>query len=394
MLAYKTELLDHTEILLHAKKWHKNKRISDLSYDAIKNKYTKHLYTPNFFIRIGLFIFTVISASAASGLLMLFTGMFDSGATGIGIRFILNGMLGLFILEMLIKEKKLYKSGIDDALLYMGLGALIGGICILFDQYHPDYGKELLYAYIALPFLIAATIRYSDMLMAVCTFGCALFILFFLLAKAGAIALYGMPFFIMIISAVCYFLTTKFRQKENFRFWDSSLMILEILSLLLFYVAGNYFTVRTLSEAAFHLELQENEDISLAFIFYAYTALIPLTYIFFGLKNKNRLLLQTGLILVAASVLTFKYYFSFGHHEITMTIGGVIMIAVAWFSTNYFKTPKFGITYLEDKEENALGNLDAEALIIAQTFSGPQHQENNPELGGGKFGGGGADSSF
>jgi hypothetical protein len=394
MLAYNTDLLDHTEILLRAKKWHKNKRLSDQSYDAIKNKCTHSLYTPNFFIRIGLFIFTGISASAANGLLMLFTGFFDSDATGIGIRFIVHGIIVLAILEFLIRKKKIYKSGIDDALLYMGLSALIGGICALFDHYYPTFGKDLLYAYITLPFLIVATIRYSDRLLAACVFVCAFFIAFQLIAKTGELSKYILPFAVMFLSVVCYLQVVKYRQKENLRFWDSSLMVIELLSLILFYMAGNYFIVRTLSEELFRLELQENEDIPLALLFYAYTALIPLSYIFFGLKKKNRLLVQTGLILVAISVLTFKYYFSLGHHEITMTIGGIIMITTAWLSINYFKIPKFGITYVEDKEEKALENFDSEALIIAQTFSSPQQQDNNPEFGGGKFGGGGADSSF
>jgi hypothetical protein len=394
MLAYNTELLDHTEILLHAKKWHKNKSLSDLSYDAIKNKYTNHLYTPNFFIRIGLFIFTVISASAANSLIMLFTGFFDSEKTGIGIRFIVHGIITLAILELLIKKKNIYKSGIDDALLYMGLSALIGGICVLAENY-PGSDKGLLFAFLALPFLIAAAIRYSDMLITTCVFVCLFFIIFILVSKAGEIAKYGMPFFITFLSALCYLQIVKYRGKEKLRFWDSSMMITEILSLILFYMAGNYFIVRTLSEELFSLQLQNGEDIPLSFIFYAYTAIIPVAYIFLGLKKKNKLLLQTGLILVVLSVITFKYYFSLGHPEITMTIGGIIMIIVAWLSINYFKIPKFGITYIEDKDEKVLENFDAEALIIAQTFSGPQHQNNNnPELGGGKFGGGGADSSF
>jgi hypothetical protein len=393
MLAYNTELLDHTDILLHAKKWHKNKSLSDASYDAVKNKYTSHLYTPNLFIRIGLFIFTVISGTAAHSLIMLLTGLFNSGATGVGIRLIGHGLITLFFLEFLIKKKKLYKSGIDDALLYMGLGALLTGIFSLFFDNAPT-NQELLFSCVAFPFLIAATIRYSDMLLAACTFVCLLIIVIFLLAKTGELTKYILPFVIMFFSATCYLLITRYRQKENLRFWDSALWLTEILSLLLFYLAGNYFIVRAATEEAFNLEIAEGGDIPLAFLFYVFTALVPIAYLYFGLKNKNRLLLQSGLILVAASVITFKYYFSLGHPEITMTIGGIIMITLAWLSINYFKTPKYGITYIEDKDEKVLENFDAEALIIAQTFSGAQNQDDSLKMGGGKFGGGGADSNF
>ena len=161
-------------------------------------------------------------------------------------------------------------------------------------------------------------------------------------------------------------------------------------------LAGNYFVVRTLSEVLFNLDLSEGGDIPFAFFFYAYTALIPLAYVYFGLKHKNKVLLQAGLILIVVSVVTFKYYYSLRHQEVTLTISGIIMIAVAWFSTRYLKAPKHGITYLEDKHKNTEGDFDAEALVIAQTFSTPQSEPgvDTNEFGGGKFGGGGAESSF
>ncbi|HWZ23540.1 MAG TPA: hypothetical protein VNW06_12845, partial [Cytophagaceae bacterium] len=226
-------------------------------------------------------------------------------------------------------------------------------------------------------------------------FACAFLLVFLLISKTGESSKFSLPIIVMILSTVAYFAVLKCRKNSQLRFWDSSLRILEILSLLLFYLAGNYFVVRTLSEVLFGLDLNEGGDIPFAFFFYAYTALIPLVYVYLGLKNKNKVLLQAGLILIAVSVVTFKYYYSLGHQEVTLTIGGIVMIAVAWFSTRYLKTPKYGITYLEDKHKNAEGDFDAEALLIAQTFSTPQSEQGDAtKFGGGKFGGGGAESSF
>ena len=144
------------------------------------------------------------------------------------------------------------------------------------------------------------------------------------------------------------------------------------------------------------MNLAEGEDIPLAFIFYALTALIPIGYIFMGLKNKDKVSLWIGLLLVAVAVLTFKYYFSLGHPEVTFTIAGTIMILIAYFSIRYLKTDKHGITFKEDVDEDNFLKTNAEALVIAQSFSQQVHspQQANNDLGGGDFGGGGSGGKY
>ncbi len=396
MIAYNKEYLDNASITDLAKKWLKQKLINGQAFEAIRQKYPVPLYTPNIFIRLGLFIFTLICLNAASALVLLFTAGFESSSVyNFGIRFFIHGIFILFFLENLVQKKKLFRSGIDEAFLYMGLSSIIGGVTMLFSELDLSFEDHLLlFCFIALPFLVAASIRYIDILTTVCSFVCAFLIVFLLVSKTGPFAKVIMPFLVMFLSAFVYLQAAKLRKQDRLRFWDSPLLILEILSLVLFYLAGNYFIVRTLSEELFSLQLEPGEDIPLAFFFYAYTVLIPGAYIYWGLKKKNRILLQTGLILVAASVLTFKYYYSLGHHEITFTISGSIMIAVAWLSIRYLKTPRHGITFAEDKEEKFLEKFDSEALIIAQSFSQTPTENNGPDFGGGKFGGGGAQSDF
>lgn len=397
MLAHHPQHLDNAAILEQAKKWKKHNLLSEPGYEAIKTKYPDPLYTPNWFIRIGLFLFTVVCLLAANSLLLLFTGGFSGfDGKGLGIRFVFHGFLMLGLLEILIKEKKIFRCGIDDAILYGSIGCMIGGFFVLFVSDSIDeLNASLLFACIALPVLTFTTIRYANILSAGGAFMSLFTIVFILVSKTGEISKFIMPFLIMVLSAAFYLQVVNYRKKESLRFWNGPLLLLEVLSLVLFYLAGNYYIVRTLSEELFELQLQEGEDIPMAFIFYLYTAIIPLAYVFYGLKNKNRVLLQTGLLLIAASVITFKYYYSLGHHEITLTISGIVMIAVSAWAIRYLKTPKHDITFVEDPDEKFLEKFDAEALVIAQTFSGPHQQPNTgPEMGGGKFGGGGADGDF
>ncbi len=396
LIAYSKEELDNKEIMKQTLIWFNNKFIQKSTFDTITHNHPTTLYSPNFFIRIGLFIFTCLSASAGNSLILLVTGFFDSSMSSFSIRFIIHGLLMYGLLEILIKEKKLYRAGIDDALLYLAIGTILTGLFNLFYTYEmTGENSLLLFCFLALPIFTFCAIRFIDMLFASLSFISLFSIVFVLIGKTGASSKFTLPFIIMISAGCLYFVAQKISKNESFRFWKNNLDVIEILSLILVYLAGNYFVIRTLSEELFHLRLQEGEDIPLAFLFYTYTVAVPILYIYYGLKNKVKIPIYVGLLAIALAVFTFKYYYSLGHHEISLTVGGILLILTAWLSIRYLKTPKHGITFAEDKDDNPSGILDAEALIIAQTFPNTTTQsEIGVSMGEGKFGGGGSDGNF
>jgi uncharacterized membrane protein YgcG len=142
------------------------------------------------------------------------------------------------------------------------------------------------------------------------------------------------------------------------------------------------------------LNIEEGGDIPFAFIFYALTVLIPVAYLYIGIKKKDVVLLRVSLVVIAFSAFTFKYYFSFGHPEITLTIAGLTLLTVSILLLNYLKITRHGFT-----RENLLtekwGNMNVEAFVISQTMGGNQSKIEQQSIpGGGESGGGGASSSF
>ena len=106
------------------------------------------------------------------------------------------------------------------------------------------------------------------------------------------------------------------------------------------------------------------------------------------------ILLRVSLVLFACSVLTFKYYYSFGHPEISLTIAGAILLAIALALFNYLKINRNGFT-----RENLLaekwGDVNIQAFIISQTLGGNQvTTDGTTQPGGGEFSGGGASGGF
>jgi hypothetical protein len=399
MIAYNRTYLTNLAIIKKAKYWYAKKLLSREQFTSIENKYIINFYSPALFIRIGLFIFTCILVSAAISLFTAFFFLFTNNAsTGFGIFICLLFTTGCFIaLEILIKKKNIYCSGIDDALLYSGLGFLFGALCFIFEDHFNNSNTILFYSILFLPILVCAVIRYSDKLISLLLGICAYTVFFLMFLKLGEIAKMIMPFALMILSVSIYFVSKKYRTKQNLFFWKSCMVVFECVTLLVFYLACNYYVIRESSISFFDMHLAQGEDIPLAFLFYILTALVPVLYVFYGLKRKDKVLLWIGLVLIAAAALTFKYYFSLGHPEITLTVAGIIMIAISYLSIKYLKTPRYRITFEEEKDEDNFLKTNAEALVIAQSFSQQgqsNQQQNTTEFGGGDFGGAGAGSKF
>ncbi|MFZ6001836.1 MAG: hypothetical protein ACOYW3_15095, partial [Bacteroidota bacterium] len=172
------------------------------------------------------------------------------------------------------------------------------------------------------------------------------------------------------------------------------LMVIEAAALLLIYAAGNYLVVRELSIELMGLALNEGEDIPLAFVFYVLTVLIPCAYLYFGIKQKDLVLIRTSLFVFAFSVFTFKYYYSTGHHEITFTLAGASLLAISIWLLRFLKTPRNGYTR-ENPLPDKWGNENLHAFVISQTMGGNKPtSEPTVSGGGGESAGGGSSDSF
>ena len=146
----------------------------------------------------------------------------------------------------------------------------------------------------------------------------------------GGFFLMIMPFVFIIVFTAVYLLTLKLKRDEKFAVWNHNLIIVESLSLVIIYLAGNYLMVRELTVNMLGLVLEPGDDIPFAFLFYGLTILIPTAYLYRGIKKKDVVLLRTSLLVLAFSVFTFKYYYGFGHPEITLTLSGAILLTITF----------------------------------------------------------------
>ena len=166
--------------------------------------------------------------------------------------------------------------------------------------------------------------------------------------------------------------------------------MLQVLSLAIVYASLNYFVVRELSTVMF--DLPENAPLTAGLFFWIWTYTVPLLYIVRGLQSKDHLLLRIGLLSIAATVFTFRYYYQVAPVEQILTVGGIILIFLSYAAIRYLNTPRRGIT--DKPYEHKIEELQVESLVIGETFSEVPAAGDGFTFGGGSAGGGGATGQF
>jgi hypothetical protein len=385
MIAYNNEWLKNLIIRKDIAEAFDENCITKSEQDVINEKHNTAFYTPNIFIRIGLFILTVIILLFSFGLLMLL--FLDSMEKMIGALSVFYGIILYVFLEYIVKSKKHYRSGVDDALLYCSVFAIFAGISLPNDQ------PGLVNCFIIFFLSLYGSLRFTDRLMAVVLYISLLGILFYSVIELGNTGKAAVPFIIMAASALIYFITGKLRSGEQMLHYEGCLQMILIISLISMYVAGNYFVVHELSDSIFHMNLQPGESIPFGWLFWIFTVIIPFIYLIRGIQSKDVILLRVGLLLIAAMVFTIRYYHTIMPVELVMALGGIILILIGYGMMKYLHEPKFGFTYKDISKKNTLGKLNIESLVLAETFA-PGIETEGTKFGGGDFGGGGASGEF
>jgi hypothetical protein len=171
------------------------------------------------------------------------------------------------------------------------------------------------------------------------------------------------------------------------RQYYKSFKAIKVFLLIAFYFAGNIFIIDDLSHEIYHRLTQ----VPFHSIYWFSTFLIPLAYMIIGFLKRNLLILRTGIFLLAASVFTYKYYFTFLPIEWEMLLGGAILVLISYFLFKYLKDGQNGFT--SERYSSNLGRDNLQALIVTETLTTPI-SSGNSLMDGGSGGGAGASGDF
>jgi hypothetical protein len=389
MKVYNTQWSVNDFVQNVAKKWFQKGFLKKEQFETIQKEHNSDYHNPNIFLKIGLFIFTNLAASFSMGIASLFfiVPFQNSYTIGLILQSLFLGIALFFILEFLIRNNKLYHSGVDNALLYLGLGAFYAFVYFICET---SKYQGILTVGLSLPFFIFASIRYDDVLVTLATYLLSL-TLVVLISFEFSLGKILLPFIIMIFSMIAYFFQQKLSKRDDFLYYEKCIDVLKIVALTTLYLGANYLIAREIN-AQINKVFDASPQIAFAPLFYFFTTIIPIIYIFFGLKNQDRILLIMGLLAVGFSIFTYRFYFSVLPPEIALTLGGIIMISLSGGCIYYLRKPKYNIT---SEPDNQPRGLNLESMIISQVVQDKIPQQGDTfQFGGGDAGGGGAGGEY
>lgn len=379
MLAYSKKSLDNLQTVEAIDDARRKRLITLDEYAVSMNAHRIGLYSPNLFIRIGLFVATCLMVFFSMGFVYLV----------MPTNFVTSLLYGLVVygaLEYFVRMKKHYRSGVDDALLWFSLSTIAVSLLVWTNM------NQLPAVVTVFILSLYGSLRFANSVMSAVAFISFVLVIFYALSPFGNFAKAILPFVVMIVSLVTYWLSHSNRKKFSLRHYRYCLLMIEFLSLITAYASVNYFVVTELSIAMFGLPA--NATLPGSFLFWIATYTFPAVYIARGLYKKDALLLRTGLLLVVATVFTFRYYYSLAPIEQVMTVGGLLMIGVAYFAIRYLTVPRNGVVDLIPEEAPTIDEKHLESLVVAETFKPETILDQGFKFGGGSAGGGGATGQF
>ena len=387
MIAHDKNLLNNLSLIEEANSLQTGGFISKGQNTIIKKNLSGFKRNNTILFRLGFFFlgsFLYVSICGTFSLLGL-----DSEQTFWNICFYLFATLG-FVGSNILANQKFHGHGLDDA---FHLGSLLNlGIAIGITT----NASEIVIAFFIAIASFLIYLRYIHLPSALIFCLASTAVLFYGMFEFGPVGKTILPFVAMIFSTGFYFFTKKKLNNFSKNYYCKGILLANSFCLILFYLSCNYLVVRQLSVMLLENEILPGKDIPFAFFFYAFTVSIPIVYLVQALKTKDRIMLWISFLAIGFSIYTILLYHSVLPVEVSLTLGGLVLFAIAYFSIKELKDKEKGLTFKADRINNSNAFLQAETLIVASQFGlKPEAPNESPmEFGGGGFSGGGSESSY
>ena len=387
MIVQEISKLENQILIDEAHSLYKAKFITEQQYNEIKKQLPTPKKQKNILLRIGFAILGIFLYSSICGFISLlgFTFIDDSFEVFLFI-FAAIGFIG----AEFFGQQNYLEQGLDDSFLIGAQLLLAGAIGVITNGY------ELPIAVVATLISLITYLRYINRVSILIFCVASTATISFGMFEMGILGKSILPFVLMVYAVAIYFICKKNTETVKFPFYHNGNLLMTYFAVLLFYFSGNYLVVRELSVELLGSEIAPNSDISFAWFFYAFTFIVPISYMFYGLKLSDRGLLWIGFLTFVFSLYTIDFYFLEVPAELYLILAGMLLFVIAYFSIKRLKDKKQGITFLPDRFMNSSDFLHTEALILTSQFGlKPETSIDSPmEFGGGGFSGGGSSGGY
>jgi hypothetical protein len=389
------------------KEWVGSRFLTREQYELLERETVSDLRTTNVFLRLVLFLFTLITVGGAIGL--FFAVLFShSSDTVAGVLFLIFAPVCYAGAEVAAGQVRLYRYGIEEALAVLSVGFLCGGLELAFFSGHyspaPDPSHSLVPAAgAALSLWVWHRFGLSYAFLAAMIF--AVF-----MPGDWTSSHPAQHIFVTLIYTGGLAFVAAARLPHRFDSLDDEYSLVEAMLWLGIYLAINLqlssWNLLSANATVFGLSSGVRDTSEFAKPFYwttwVLTWCIPPVMLTRGIRLKDRSVIAAGIIAAILTFISNKPYLGWQRHTWDPMLLGILLTGVAWSLQRWLASGPNGIRHGftaarlsgRDKEwmnlgSSALGLLSPHAVTLA-----PQATTPEVKFGGGHSGGGGASSDF
>jgi hypothetical protein len=371
-------------------------------YKHVEQETVCDLRRTNIFLRLVLFLFTLIIVGAAVGLFFV-VFLSRPGTQTTGIFLLIFAVISYAVAELAVSQAKLHRYGIEEALAACSVGFLCLGMQFAWFSGHSYSPKPD-----GVGFLVPAAGAIVS-LWIWHRFGLPY------ASLAAMIFIVWLPVYwtsshsaqhVMVVAFYAAGLigVAAVRGRHRFTYLNEEYSIAEALLWLGIYVAINLRLSSLNLLGAWWGGLQTTTQFSQPFYWTTWVLIwcLPPAVLARGLGRKDRFVIAVGTILAILTLVTNKPYLGLQRHTWDPMLLGAVLIGVALFIRRWLARAPGGIRHgftaqrLSGKDKSWMNAGTAALGLVSPNIITPSPQAGNPDVhfGGGDSGGGGASSDF
>ncbi|MEI7637836.1 MAG: hypothetical protein WCJ37_11055 [Syntrophus sp. (in: bacteria)] len=396
---YTDEQEEKIFISSEARTWTRSGLITDEQFGIINARTNTGVSQTNVFFRILFFLFTLACVIAVVGFYLWATGIRNEVTVAWSL---MAFSIPFYVLaETLVKRNSFYRHGIEEALALSSTLLLCAGFVLLMNVLKSE--PRL--------FILA-----GSLLMAASAFWVYLRFGFLYAAFIAVAALCVVPFQlslspanerVALVSILMLMLWMNLRKclPTNEDFKKEKLATIQA-----FLLAGIYLAVNLRLPELFRIQsgypgISDRSFAGFAPLFYwttyVLTFLVPALGLYYGLKNRIRLIIDVSLVSAVITLATNKDYLGLKHYEWDPAILGVVMVIVAGFIIRWLIGGNNGMRHgytarnMLKPENYGISPADlGTAVVIGEIAANQPSIQPEKPFSGGESGGGGVSSGY
>jgi hypothetical protein len=396
-----------SEEALRARDWLKDWRGEGLltaeQYQRMEQETVCELRRTNIFLRVVLFLFTLIIVHATVGLFFAVFFSHNSGEQTIGIFLLIFAALSYAAAEIAVSQARLYRYGIEEALAACSVAFLCVGMQFaffsgLFSSPAPGGTRFLVPAAGA----IVSLWIWHRFGLPYASLAAMIFVVW--LPGYWTSSHSAQHLIIASFYAAGLFTVAAVRSRHRFTYLNDEYSIAEALLWLGIYLAINLQLSSVNLLGQWWGGLRTTTEISRPFYWATWVLIwcLPPVVLARGVRQKDRFVIAVGAIAAILTLVTNKPYLGWQRHTWDPMLMGALLIGVAlfirrWLADGPGKIRRgFTAQRLSGKDKRWMSAGTTAFGLASPNIITPSPQPGSPEVhfGGGDSGGGGATSDF